>query len=90
MGKMDRIIRAELWAAAVCLAGYLAGRGYMALRDHPSSQAQKLMEQAYQAVGEAALGTYLPGCQYQEGDKDQLMLAGIWENVEEHFPFLHI
>ena len=86
MGKMDRIIRAVLWAAAVCLAGYLAGRGYMALRDHPSSQAQKLMEQAYQAVGEAALGTYLPGCQYQEGDKDQLMLAGIWENVEEHFP----
>lgn len=86
MGKMDRMIRGILWAAAVCLAGYLAGRGYLALRDHPSSQARKLMEQAYRTVGEAALRNYLPGCIYQEGDKDQFLLAGIWENVEEHFP----
>lgn len=86
MGKMDRIIRGILWAAAVCLAGYLSGRGYLALRDHPSSQARKLMEQAYQTVGEAALRNYLPGCIYQEGDKDQFLIAGIWENVEEHFP----
>ena len=86
MGKMDRIIRDVLWAAAVCLAGYLAGRGYMALRDHPSSQAEKLMEQAYQTVGEAAVRSWLPGCLYQEGEESQFLLAGIWENVEEHFP----
>lgn len=86
MGKMDRMIRGALWVAVVCLAGYLSGRGYLALRDHPTSQARKLMGQAYQAVGEAALHSYLPSCMYQEGDQDSFLLAGIWENVKEHFP----
>lgn len=85
MTRMERWVRAGLWAAAVCLGGYLAGRGYIKLRENPSEIGRKAMETAYTAVGEAAFSWYLPGCFYEEGQSD-LILADIWENVKEHFP----
>lgn len=87
MSRWEKIVQMLLWGAAVCLAGYLMAQGYVRLREKPSEVEKKILEAAYQRVGEEALACYLPACFYEEG-KENPVLDSVWERIQKEFPLV--
>lgn len=84
---MEKVISRLLWGVAVCLGGYLAARGFLALRENPPEVVKELLGQAYGTVEEEAVSWYLPVCFYEEGQQNS-WLAKTWDGIWERFPLV--